>query len=281
MQDIIARAMAAKALKGGGGGSSDAAKLKQGYYYDGQFYEDAAHTTLITGNTKNLYVDKETNLLYAYNGTSFVLTSIIPTSVNGLTGGTDPGIQGTTLIVASDKKDYALTVQSNADDGGGAYEGGSYIGFTKKNGNVLGYLGIDRDLDAVLNKGGKDYKLGFPISDYIRGRRMFNSQGAVTLPFGSIAVTVDSNLTISWNERQDASLIPHSITTHGPCIMFLTKIGNSGVKNEKTMASAVIAYKTNDLDFFETRKFLTNTEIQIRGNGMLYYVSATDLGTDP
>lgn len=199
-------------------------------------------------------------------------------SVDGLNGGT---IKSSTTIKADSNKDYALTVQSNATDTGGAYEGGAYIGFRNKIGNVLGYLGVDRDKDAVLNKGGKDYKLGFPISDYIRGRRMFNSQGAVTLPFGTIAVTVDSNLTVSWYERQGASLIPQSITTHGPCIMFITKIGNSGVKNENTLASGIIAYKTNDLDFFDTRKFLTNTRIQVTGNAMLYYISTEDLGTDP
>lgn len=55
------------------------------------------------------------------------------------------------------------------------------------------------------------------------------------------------------------------------------------MKNENTMASAVIGWKTDDLNFFQTRKFLTRNpgRFNITGNGMLYYVSDSDLGTDP
>lgn len=205
------------------------------------------------------------------------------TSVDGLDGGT---IESSTTIIADSNKDYPLTLQSNARDQGGTYEGGAYVGFKNKIGNVLGYLGIDRDHDAVLNKGGKDYKLGFPISDYIRARRMYAGQGPVTLPFGTVAFTLAHDMTITWKEytsKSQTTGTEHSITTSGPCIMYLTKTGNSGVKNEAPMASGLIGYVTGEvLNPYDNRSFLTKAGdgFKITGTGMLYYISAEDLGTD-
>ncbi len=59
-----------------GGGSSGGDNIVQGYYYNGQFYEEAAHTTLITPDVKNLYIDITTATsyqAYSYNGTNYVL----------------------------------------------------------------------------------------------------------------------------------------------------------------------------------------------------------------
>lgn len=48
---------------GGLGGGSGVAK---GYYYNGNFYEDAAHTKLITPEEGNLYYDQDGKALYIY-----------------------------------------------------------------------------------------------------------------------------------------------------------------------------------------------------------------------
>lgn len=45
----------------------------EGYYYNGAFYKEAAHTTKITGETSKIYVDLSTNLSYRYSGTTYVL----------------------------------------------------------------------------------------------------------------------------------------------------------------------------------------------------------------
>lgn len=45
-----------------------------GYYFNGQFYQDSEHTTLITPDTEKLYFDKTsgaTNKLYTYNGSAY------------------------------------------------------------------------------------------------------------------------------------------------------------------------------------------------------------------
>ena len=45
----------------------------EGYYYNGAFYKEAAHTSKITGETSKIYVDLSTNLSYRYSGTTYVL----------------------------------------------------------------------------------------------------------------------------------------------------------------------------------------------------------------
>lgn len=44
----------------------------EGYYYDGAFYKDDEHTTVITGETSKIYVDIDTNLSYRYSGSAYV-----------------------------------------------------------------------------------------------------------------------------------------------------------------------------------------------------------------
>ena len=42
-----------------------------GYYYNGAFYEDAAHTTAITGETGKIYVDLASNKSYRWSGSEY------------------------------------------------------------------------------------------------------------------------------------------------------------------------------------------------------------------
>ena len=44
----------------------------EGYLYNGVFYEDAAHTTQITGETGKIYVDLSTNKTYRWSGSGYV-----------------------------------------------------------------------------------------------------------------------------------------------------------------------------------------------------------------
>lgn len=44
----------------------------EGYYYNGQFYTDSAHTQLITPEIGKIYVDLDTNKTYRWGGTTYV-----------------------------------------------------------------------------------------------------------------------------------------------------------------------------------------------------------------
>ena len=43
----------------------------EGYYYNGKFYKEAAHTTEITGETGKIYVDLPTNKTYRWGGSAY------------------------------------------------------------------------------------------------------------------------------------------------------------------------------------------------------------------
>ena len=47
----------------------------EGYYYEGAFYEDQAHTQLITGETGKIYVDLSTEQTYRWSGSIYVKIS--------------------------------------------------------------------------------------------------------------------------------------------------------------------------------------------------------------
>lgn len=47
----------------------------EGYYYNGAFYEDQAHTQLITGESGKIYVDLETEQTYRWSGSIYVKIS--------------------------------------------------------------------------------------------------------------------------------------------------------------------------------------------------------------
>ena len=58
----------------------------EGYYYDGKFYEDAQHTTEITGETGKIYIDISSNKSYRWTGS--VYTRIDECPAFGETQGT-------------------------------------------------------------------------------------------------------------------------------------------------------------------------------------------------
>ena len=58
-------------------GSGGADNVVEGYYNetDGKFYEESTYTTEIVGADKTLYISLDTNLLYRFDGTDFVVLS--------------------------------------------------------------------------------------------------------------------------------------------------------------------------------------------------------------
>ncbi len=44
----------------------------EGYYYNGEFYKEEAHSTKITGEAHKIYVDLATNISYRFGGTTYV-----------------------------------------------------------------------------------------------------------------------------------------------------------------------------------------------------------------
>lgn len=75
--DLIDAALTAKAnLVGGKVPASELPSyvddIIEGYYYNGAFYTDSAHTTPITGETGKIYVDLSTNKQYRWSGSAYV-----------------------------------------------------------------------------------------------------------------------------------------------------------------------------------------------------------------
>lgn len=75
--DIIDATLAAKAnLVGGKVPASELPSyvddVIEGYYYNGVFYEDAGHTTPITGESGKIYVDLSTEYCYRWTGSIYV-----------------------------------------------------------------------------------------------------------------------------------------------------------------------------------------------------------------
>ena len=44
----------------------------EGYYYNGNFYEEAAHSTLITGVSDKIYISKDTDKMYRWENNTYI-----------------------------------------------------------------------------------------------------------------------------------------------------------------------------------------------------------------
>lgn len=95
----------------------------EGYYYQGKFYEESAHTTLITGEAGKIYTDLSTNKTYRWGGSAY--TEISASLAIGVTAGTAfSGARGLVLensvIALRSNLDKKLTrvVTSDADNSG-------------------------------------------------------------------------------------------------------------------------------------------------------------------
>lgn len=95
--------------------------IVKGYFFEGQFYSDAAHTTLITPSTDALYVDLVLSAIYTYNGTQYVAITQSVSLANAETAGimklyseTGANTDGTmTQKVVTDKLNEKVGVETS------------------------------------------------------------------------------------------------------------------------------------------------------------------------
>ena len=81
----------------------------EGYYYNGNFYEEDTHTTLITGETGKIYIDIANNSLYRYNGSTYIAVGggSLPNATSTVVGGIKIRFDSTTgsLYITNDGTD--------------------------------------------------------------------------------------------------------------------------------------------------------------------------------
>ena len=65
----------------------------EGYYYNGNFYKESTHTTVITGETGKIYIDLATDKIYRYGGSTYaeIAQGSLVTVTRDLTSGTKIG----------------------------------------------------------------------------------------------------------------------------------------------------------------------------------------------
>lgn len=77
----------------------------EGYYYNGAFYSDSAHTTLITAETGKIYVDIDSSKSYRYSGSAFYRIDEVTVDATPTAGSSNPVSSGGTHSALADKVD--------------------------------------------------------------------------------------------------------------------------------------------------------------------------------
>ena len=87
----------------------------EGYYYNGKFYTDSAHTQLITPETGKIYVDLNTNKTYRWGGTTYVeiSQSTIHKFVGTFTVPTSQKTGSATIEHSLGSSDVVVSIYSN------------------------------------------------------------------------------------------------------------------------------------------------------------------------
>lgn len=93
-----------------------------GYYYNGKFYKESAHTTEIAGETGKIYVDLSTNKTYRWSGSAYAVIS-------------ETLALGTTSSTAF-RGDYGNTAYQHATAKGAQFASGLYKITTNAQGHV-------------------------------------------------------------------------------------------------------------------------------------------------
>ena len=141
----------------------------EGYYYNGNFYEDSAHTELITGESGKIYVDLATEKTYRWGGSAYV--EISESLALGETSTTAyRGDRGKTAY------DHATETKLTTATASGLFKVAS-----TSEGHIAGLTAVQKsDITA----------LGIPAQDttYSAGTNMELSSGAFncTLPFAIV-----------------------------------------------------------------------------------------------
>lgn len=85
--------------------SSLASSVVEGYFYAGNFYEDANRTVMLTGETKKVYIDISSGILYRFD-----ITGYIPLTTANSSGGTG-SVTGNGILETVLNDDYTLTIK--------------------------------------------------------------------------------------------------------------------------------------------------------------------------
>ena len=66
---------------------SDNEIVLRGYYLNDNFYTDSTYTSLLEKNVNRIYIDNNTNVIYNYDGKSFISTNdVLPKGSENLEG---------------------------------------------------------------------------------------------------------------------------------------------------------------------------------------------------
>lgn len=77
----------------------------EGYYYNGAFYNDSAHTAPITAETGKIYVDINSNKSYRYSGSAFYRIDEVTVDATPTAGSSNPVSSGGTYSALAGKVD--------------------------------------------------------------------------------------------------------------------------------------------------------------------------------
>ena len=106
----------------------------EGYYYNGAFYQEAAHTTLITPETGKIYVDITANESYRYTGSVYVQISQSITVDDTLSDSSTNPLQNKVVKQELDKKVNAVSGKGlSSNDFNDDYKAGLDSGVTNSN----------------------------------------------------------------------------------------------------------------------------------------------------
>ena len=105
----------------------------EGYYDAGRFYEDAAHTTEITGQAETLYIAVDTSKLYRFNGTDFVIVgadidTVVYTPAGSIPFANLPVLSANVLGYIYNITDDFTTTSDFVEGAGHDYPEGSNVG---------------------------------------------------------------------------------------------------------------------------------------------------------
>lgn len=128
----------------------------EGYYYNGAFYKESAHTTEITGEAGKIYVDLSTEKTYRWSGSSYVeISSSDVTGIKvGSSGSTITPSGGVITIPAYETGAQVNTITGVKGNSESSYRTGN-VNITKSN-IGLGNVGNFKAVSTVASQGLSD-----------------------------------------------------------------------------------------------------------------------------
>ena len=234
----------------------------EGYLYNGHFYEEAAHTTEITGETGKIYVDLSTEKTYRWSGTAFVeiseslaLGETSSTAYAGDKGKANADAitaikDGTTIDSFGDVESAISTLQSNFQDG------------------------VDDVYDAIVAKGTTPASKS--LSDVVAGVGQIETIHTTTYKPTSRASNVDMGQTHSYRyvnttEVPNTNAATYDVTSNGIKDMGATndkRYVNVSVPNTNTGTYTFAANDTGgikDMGATNDKRYVVATAVYDKG----------------